>query len=80
MSSGWKNMKVGESICSCAAEQDGKESRLVPARRAVFAPGYLLFVRGRTLVAQPFDAVRGQMTGEAFPVAEGVSATTNGSY
>jgi Tol biopolymer transport system component len=31
-------------------------------------------------MAQPFDAVRGQMTGEAFPVAEGVSATTNGSY
>jgi serine/threonine protein kinase len=66
------------------AEQDGKESRLIPGRGAargvVFAPGYLLFVRVRTLMAQPFDAVRGQMTGEAFPVAEGVSATSNGSY
>src|SRR5215467_1342904 len=62
------------------AELDGKRSRLFSGRRVVFAPGYLLFVRGRTLIAQPFDAVRGQMTGEAFPVAEGVSGTTNGSY
>src|SRR5215467_6361045 len=62
------------------AELDGKRSRLFSGRRVVFAPGYLLVVRGRTLMAQPFDAVRGQMTGEAFRVAEGVSATTNGSY
>jgi eukaryotic-like serine/threonine-protein kinase len=35
-------------------------------------PGYLLFARGRTLMAQPFDAVRGRTTGDAMPVAEQV--------
>jgi len=35
-------------------------------------PGYLLFARGRTLMAQPFDAVRARTTGDAMPVAEQV--------
>ena len=33
-------------------------------------PGYLLFVRDDVLFAQPFDASRLQMSGEAFPIAE----------
>jgi Tol biopolymer transport system component len=37
---------------------------------AVYASGYLLFARSRTLMAQRFDAARGQTTGNAFPVAE----------
>ena len=35
-------------------------------------PGYLLFNRAGTLMAQPFDAGRLQLTGEAVPIAEGV--------
>ena len=35
-------------------------------------PGYLLFVREGTLMAQPFDADRLGLTGEAFPIAEDV--------
>ncbi|MDA2927271.1 hypothetical protein MYX78_08575 [Acidobacteria bacterium AH-259-G07] len=35
-------------------------------------PGYLLFVRKDTLMAQPFDAKNLQMTGQAAPVAEQV--------
>ena len=35
-------------------------------------PGYLLFVRERTLMAQPFDADRLELTGDAFPIAEDV--------
>ena len=35
-------------------------------------PGYLLFVRERTLMAQPFDATTAQTTGDAAPVAERV--------
>jgi eukaryotic-like serine/threonine-protein kinase len=34
------------------------------------APGYLLFLRGETLMAQRFDAARLKLEGEAFPVAE----------
>jgi Tol biopolymer transport system component/predicted Ser/Thr protein kinase len=49
---------------------------------AVYAPpGYLLFMRGRTLIAEPFDADKGRITGDAVPVAEGLdrfSASQNG--
>jgi serine/threonine protein kinase len=36
-------------------------------------PGYLLFGRGDTLMAQPFDAGRIRLTGEPTPVAQDVS-------
>lgn len=35
-----------------------------------YALGYLLFLRNRTLMAQPFDADRLQLNGEAAPIAE----------
>ena len=35
-------------------------------------PGYLLFVRAATLFAQPFDADRLELKGDAVPIAEGV--------
>jgi Tol biopolymer transport system component len=34
--------------------------------------GFLLFVRGETLLAQPFDPARAQLAGDLFPVAEHV--------
>jgi dipeptidyl aminopeptidase/acylaminoacyl peptidase len=37
------------------------------------APGYLLFGSQGNLYAQPFDASRRQLTGDRFPVAEGIS-------
>jgi Tol biopolymer transport system component/tRNA A-37 threonylcarbamoyl transferase component Bud32 len=41
--------------------------------KAAFAPpGYLLFVRGETLMAQPFDAERLELSGEPSAVADGV--------
>jgi Tol biopolymer transport system component len=59
---------------------DGKDPKfLVPAESdALYAPpGYLLFLKGATLVAQPFDARRLELTGEAFPLAEHVSNPLN---
>ncbi len=38
------------------------------------APGYLLFLRGETLMAQGFDAGSLKLKGEAFPVAEHVAS------
>jgi serine/threonine protein kinase len=35
-------------------------------------PGYLLFVRNRVLMAQPFDATRLELAGPAIPIAEDV--------
>jgi serine/threonine protein kinase/roadblock/LC7 domain-containing protein len=38
----------------------------------VYAQGYLLYLRERTLMAQPFDPGRLETTGEAVPLAQGV--------
>ncbi len=43
-------------------------------------PGYLLYNRQGTLMAQPFDADRLQLTGDAVPIAEGVTFNPFGSY
>ena len=53
------------------ASLDGKAPRLLirEAERAVYSPpGYLLFVRGGTLLAQSFDVTSLQTAGEAFPI------------
>jgi serine/threonine protein kinase/Tol biopolymer transport system component len=41
---------------------------------ATYASGYLLFERDQTLLAQPFDTERLELTGEATPLAEHVAA------
>ncbi len=65
----------------CIGSLDSKERRpLLPVNsNVVFAPsapgaasGHVLFSRERTLVAQPFDAKRLRLSGEAFPVGEQV--------
>jgi Tol biopolymer transport system component len=45
---------------------------------AIYAnPGYILFVRGNTLMARPLDGQRGESRSEAAPVVDGVSAGLN---
>jgi eukaryotic-like serine/threonine-protein kinase len=53
---------------------ESKTRRRVAAvsSNAVYVPGYLLFLRGQTLMAQPFDAAKARITGEAVPIAEQV--------
>jgi Tol biopolymer transport system component len=50
--------------------------------KAIYArPGYLLFLREHTLMAQPFDAGKLQTTGDALPMAEQVDTQgTAGLY
>ena len=49
--------------------------------KAIYADGYLLFMRQGTLLAQSFDAARLRTMGESFPVAENVdfNATLGGA-
>jgi Tol biopolymer transport system component len=46
--------------------------------RIEVAPGYLIFERSGTLLAQPFDANSAKLTGEAFPLAEGIGTDAVG--
>jgi hypothetical protein len=52
----------------------GEASRLlVNARsKALYAAGHLLFVRQKTLMAQPFDAKSGKLSGDPFPIVGNV--------
>jgi serine/threonine protein kinase len=53
---------------------------LSSGNRAIYVnPGYLLFVRGSTLMAQRFDAGKLETTGDAVPVAEQVHSFSEGA-
>jgi Tol biopolymer transport system component len=53
---------------------DSKETKLLfhTHYQAAYASGHMLFLRQSSLMAQPFDAKRFQITGEAIPIAEKV--------
>jgi Tol biopolymer transport system component len=56
------------------ASLDGKENKVVLRAHSnvAYANGHLLYVRDSTLMAQPFDLRRLELTGEASPAAENV--------
>jgi eukaryotic-like serine/threonine-protein kinase len=64
-----------------ASEADNSKNRRALVRTgsnsAYAEPGYLLFVREGTLMAQPFDPSKLATTGDAVPAAEHVSYTGN---
>ena len=58
---------------------DSKETKLIIKANSspLFSPpGFLLFVRAGTLLAQPFDVDRLELRGDAIPIAEGVQFNT----
>jgi eukaryotic-like serine/threonine-protein kinase len=61
----------GETSAIYVASLDGKENRLVVHSKAnaIYASGYLLFLQGDALMAQPFDVRHLELTGERVPVA-----------
>lgn len=70
-----------------AALLDSKETKrlISSSAQATYAapppsaagPGHLLFMRGSTLMAQPFDAQRLELTGEPLPVTDQLAIITN---
>jgi Tol biopolymer transport system component/predicted Ser/Thr protein kinase len=75
-----ENASPVESTGFFVGSLDSKEVKLLYSGRGntAYAPssnpsrGYLLFMRGSTLLARPFDAERLEFTGDAAPVAENV--------
>jgi hypothetical protein len=56
-----------------------EQKLLLPdAGSAAYGSGHLLFMRGRTLMAQPFDVERLELGGEARPLVDGVSLAGSG--
>ena len=57
-----------------AASIDGRQRHVLlrGVRPVAVAPGFLLYLRGGTLLAQALDADRLELSGEGFPLAEGV--------
>src|SRR5262249_2897549 len=64
------------------ASVDGKESRLLlqGSGNAIYTSGFLLFVRGASLVAQPFEPAKGQLTGTARSIAGQVEQIQRGAF
>jgi len=69
----------GGGITIRVASLDGGEPKeLFKAEsNAVYAQGYVLFLRGSALMAQPFDPKRLEISGEAVPRAEGAQSVLN---
>jgi Tol biopolymer transport system component len=64
-----------------AASLDGGEQKVVARSPAAaeYASGHLLFLRERTLMAQPFDPDALELSGEPFPVADTVVLIATGT-
>ncbi len=60
---------------------DGSVNRMLlrAPTNVEYASGHLLYVRGRTLMARPFDTGKLEFTGTAFPLAENVTVLQPGT-
>ncbi len=77
----------GRHVLYLAVGESGREVRIASLdstetaslgptdSNGLYGSGHLLFIRGSTLMARPFDPGTRQMTGEPFPLAEGMSVS-----
>ncbi|MEO8436241.1 MAG: protein kinase [Pyrinomonadaceae bacterium] len=77
----WNGSPEDSAIFVTALDGTNRKLLLKNDSNAVYTPqGFLLFARDTTLMAQPFDATRLQLSGEPFPIAEQVTFTPQSSY
>ncbi len=74
------SQKVDDSAYRIGSLDSNETKAFAPAQTMLTyaPPGYLLFVRDRTLVAQPFDAKAMKTTGEPLPLAEQIGTDAVG--
>ena len=64
-------MAESDAIFAASLDTTEKPKVIVHASSSMaFAGGFLLYMREQSLLAQPFDATRLEVTGDAFPIAE----------
>ena len=68
----WVSFEGTEPAVKISTLGSGESTTVLPGQsRVEYAPpGHLLYVRENTLVAQPFDAKSGQISGDPVPLAE----------
>jgi Tol biopolymer transport system component len=79
---------AGVYVGSIDAKPEGQSLKrlLATNREAYYArstdggPGHLIFLRDATLMSQPFDPGRLELSGEAVPIAEGVDSFSGQAY
>jgi len=76
------NGRSEDATIYVASLDGGERKPLVKfeSNAAYVAPGYLLFARNTTLMAQSFDAAKLQLSGEPFPVVEQVAFSVASGY
>ena len=78
-----KALRKPENNAIFVGSLDSKDRKLLvkaSSNPIYVTEGYLLYNRLGTLMAQPIDADRLQLTGDAVPIAEGVAFNPFGSY
>jgi Tol biopolymer transport system component len=69
----WSQKPENRAIYVASLDSKSRTRLMTAEGKAIYSrPGYLLFLRERTLMARPFDADRLQFTGDAVPLAEEV--------
>ena len=77
----WNGRSEDSAIFVSAIDGSDRKLLLKADSSPLYAPpGYLLFARGTTLMAQSFDAGKLQLSGEPFPIAEQVTYNGSNSY
>jgi eukaryotic-like serine/threonine-protein kinase len=77
----WNGRSDDSAIFVSAIDGSDRKLLLKADSSPLYAPpGYLLFARGSTLMAQSFDAGKLQLSGEPFPIAEQVTYNGANSY
>jgi serine/threonine protein kinase len=74
----WSEQPENRAIYIGSLDSKTRKRLMDGESKALYVPpGFILFVRQRTLMARPFDAGRQEFTGEAVPLAEEVNYAAN---
>jgi len=76
----WITTSEDSAIFVASLDGQDRKQLLKNDSNATYAAGYLLFARESTLMAQPFDIAKLQLSGDPFPVSEQVIFTAQYSY
>jgi Tol biopolymer transport system component len=77
----WSGTSAESAIFVASLDGTDRKLLLKNDSNAIYTPpGFLLFARETTVMAQPFDANKLQLSGEPFPIFEQVTYTAQYSY